>query len=883
MKWYRKAAEQGDADAQYYLGLCYYRGEGIKQNYEDAVKWYRKAADQGNANAQYRLGYCYEHGEGVPLDYEEAVKWYRKAAEQGYGDAQYKLGFCYENTLEYDEAVEWYRKAAEQGNVDSQYSLGYCYEFGTGVTQNLTESVKWYRKAAEQGLADAQYNLGVCYANGKGVTKNSAEAVRWYCKAAYLRHVDAQYNLGICYFNGEGVTQDYTEAVRWFRKAAEQGDVKAQYNLGICYFNGEGVTQDYSEAVKWYRKAAEQGDVKAQYNLGLCYYNGNGITQNKSEAVKWYRKAAKQGNVNAQYDLGVCNYEGEGVAQDYTEAVRWFRKAAEQGNVYAQYNLGVCYHEGEGVRQSYIEAVKWFYKAAEQGNAEAQYSLGFCYEKGNGVPEDFNESVRWYHRAEEQGFSKAANFLGKFYYKRDLYKVDTDGALTRKAETLDNLISVMDDETSTLLICSDLFFTKELGENINPAVQYIVLQNVKSIPEKAFIVFPCLKSIKIYGDNVRCYNAFNNCSQLERINVCGKNFKTFYMTEKFNFQEEKAAKAYVDEKMQQWKVKGEFEKTVVWQERINGSEAVKKEAELYNEFWRDKISSNSLPTLILGTYDIEHEVFPVECVEYENFLIRVPKAEAKSFKDNWKTIKKTCQYVVKDKKLVIGEVRFFSNGKTYIYGIKKNKELDESNSLYASNACSFVPIKNNIQNSDSKEIGVNRSDFFSVFSEEDAKFFADVKMKDWLYRDDFETFDEWRKRITQDRIKDKYEELYSLYCKNVINAQYSEKLNFKLGEYDADGEVFPIYPSRYQQFNLHVPIDKAPLFKKNWDKIKTNYSFFIHDKRVLLEKVVFIMPNKEQYTFKYDYKNLLKKTEEEAEKQLENARKQYPDATILFE
>ena len=54
--------------------------------------WYRKAAEQGDASAQYNLGVMYENGHGVEQDDEQAVFWYRKAAEQGYADAQYNLG-----------------------------------------------------------------------------------------------------------------------------------------------------------------------------------------------------------------------------------------------------------------------------------------------------------------------------------------------------------------------------------------------------------------------------------------------------------------------------------------------------------------------------------------------------------------------------------------------------------------------------------------------------------------------------------------------------------------------------------------------------------------------------------------------------------------------
>ncbi|MBQ9771958.1 MAG: sel1 repeat family protein, partial [Lentisphaeria bacterium] len=53
--------------------------------------WYRKAAEQGNALAQYNLGVCYENGEGVQKDLVQAVFWFRKAADQGYAQAQEAL------------------------------------------------------------------------------------------------------------------------------------------------------------------------------------------------------------------------------------------------------------------------------------------------------------------------------------------------------------------------------------------------------------------------------------------------------------------------------------------------------------------------------------------------------------------------------------------------------------------------------------------------------------------------------------------------------------------------------------------------------------------------------------------------------------------------
>jgi TPR repeat protein len=84
VKWFRKAAEQGNADAMCYLGKAYRYGNGVDEDKSEAVKWYRKAAELGNAAAMFGLGLAYRFGHGVAKDKSEGDKWYRKATELGY-------------------------------------------------------------------------------------------------------------------------------------------------------------------------------------------------------------------------------------------------------------------------------------------------------------------------------------------------------------------------------------------------------------------------------------------------------------------------------------------------------------------------------------------------------------------------------------------------------------------------------------------------------------------------------------------------------------------------------------------------------------------------------------------------------------------------------
>ena len=83
-----KQAERGNTNAQANVENLYY----YKKDYVRAAKWYRKAAEQGNANSQFFLGWMYRQGYGITKNNIEAIKWYRKSAEQGNTDGQYFLG-----------------------------------------------------------------------------------------------------------------------------------------------------------------------------------------------------------------------------------------------------------------------------------------------------------------------------------------------------------------------------------------------------------------------------------------------------------------------------------------------------------------------------------------------------------------------------------------------------------------------------------------------------------------------------------------------------------------------------------------------------------------------------------------------------------------------
>src|SRR5690348_2035133 len=91
------AANQGDAAAQFSLGMAYAEGNGVEADGEQAAQWFRMADDQGHIAAMYNLAASYSGGFDVDQDYAEAARWYRQAALQGHAQDQNNLGVLYDN------------------------------------------------------------------------------------------------------------------------------------------------------------------------------------------------------------------------------------------------------------------------------------------------------------------------------------------------------------------------------------------------------------------------------------------------------------------------------------------------------------------------------------------------------------------------------------------------------------------------------------------------------------------------------------------------------------------------------------------------------------------------------------------------------------------
>lgn len=301
-----------------------------QKNYTDALEILQPIAQQGNAHAQFLLGVFYEHGYAVDKDEKIAFQWYYKSASQRFPQAQHNLAVMYSDgkfvKKNEREAFNWLWKAANQGFSISQLGLATAYANGKGVKKDFAKAMEWGKKAADQNLSSAQLFLGKLYSSVEGGGKY-AEAVKCYQEAIKQGNSEAMIALAMCYRSGVGVPQSEKIARQWYQEAissgneesrktaqshlrymdekkketntlhaaAAKGDARAQKYLANHYYNNDQI----SIAVQWYERAGHGGDVEAQYLAGRCYQEGSGIPRNTAKARYWYSKAAANGDQDA--------------------------------------------------------------------------------------------------------------------------------------------------------------------------------------------------------------------------------------------------------------------------------------------------------------------------------------------------------------------------------------------------------------------------------------------------------------------------------------------------------------------------------------------------------------------------------------------------------
>ena len=169
----------------------------VKGDRMQALSLWRMLAAQGDARAQYNLGVIFDEADGVERDVDLAISYYRDAAAQGYDDAVYNLAVLLEELRPEPESESWremiglYSSMAAAGRADAQFRIAYFYDLGEMLPRDQEQAARWYHAAAEQGHAEAAANLARCFAMGEGLDPSDPMAFKWYSIAAELGNANA--------------------------------------------------------------------------------------------------------------------------------------------------------------------------------------------------------------------------------------------------------------------------------------------------------------------------------------------------------------------------------------------------------------------------------------------------------------------------------------------------------------------------------------------------------------------------------------------------------------------------------------------------------------------------------------------------------------------
>ena len=360
-------AEQGNAKAQFNLGLMYQSGKGVKQNDKTAFRWLKLAGKQELVHAQFIVGVMYQLGIGTPISDELAATWYERATIKG--------------------------------DAKAQYNLGVMHELGVGVPQNHERSLLLYGLSAQQGSADAQYNLGVMYEHNLHSTDN-----RLYWNSSTHNDIEssklssardnfslspmAQNSPSFLEDNGEELEENWDNM--WGIRNVlhdsskhcfdpdspfDRGYMPFSYGVRCCISGNEELT------LQSFSIAARPSDRSEDWNYGFQRFekggpiNDNSAEANITEANKWYTAAAIQGHELALKALKDLWHYGQPQGLEYASKISsWIRLVISNPSKYfREFHLTGLDSFDQKRTLGYLKSL------AERGHVESQFTLGSLY------------------------------------------------------------------------------------------------------------------------------------------------------------------------------------------------------------------------------------------------------------------------------------------------------------------------------------------------------------------------------------------------------------------------------------------------------------------------------------------------------------------------
>ena len=480
----RRAADTGNVQAMNawgdYLVKC--AGEAADTNevnrlLGNAIEYFKQAAEKGNENGFYNLGLCHLRGRGMPQDEKRAFELFLKGAEMGHPGAINQVGLFYregrvvEKNLE--TSAKWFEKSADLDNPLGYFYLARALQNGEGVARDEVRAAVLLEKSAAGGCAEAI------------VARNTAKAAPPPEKAApppekaapppekaapppekaapppekvVLRADADPMEVITRLFNARasGSVREFAQAVEEVAEMTRQGRPICPYVLAIVsrmsftppaarldeetrnkYFDDwrdqiKKLADEKNDSMALYllslegndrnllHRAAEAGNVQAMNVWGTYLIthrvreasDTNEVNRILGEASEYFRNAADRGDANGLYNLGMCYMQGLGVPQDDQIAFGRFQSAAEKEHPEAMNNIGLFYREGRVVEKNLERSAKLFEKSASYDNPYGLFNFALALQNGEGVEQDEARAAALLSKSAEGGCVEAVDAYG---------------------------------------------------------------------------------------------------------------------------------------------------------------------------------------------------------------------------------------------------------------------------------------------------------------------------------------------------------------------------------------------------------------------------------------------------------------------------------------
>ena len=317
----------------YVLGERYEYGKSVVKDEMVAYSCYKIAAEHGNADAQYKVGLFFAEGKGIYADEKQALYFWELAAKSGHAKARQELERNTEPKRVWisetaKEAVALLRSYVEKNDGDSYYRIGQFFE--------ERKKYKWallnYRKAGYNNSARALIKIAEFTEKGLGCDRNFSSAVNLYLRLANRGNPDAEQRLWNILRRA-----NFRNDIEWAREAIWLGDSKRTRGAALVKRGKEWYQQNERKgAFNAFYAATYFEAPMAYFMLGQCYEFGWGTSASEELAVQCYIKAAAHGVVDAYMRMGVIKEQNA----EYDKAIEFYTKAKNVG--YTEAHVAIC-------------------------------------------------------------------------------------------------------------------------------------------------------------------------------------------------------------------------------------------------------------------------------------------------------------------------------------------------------------------------------------------------------------------------------------------------------------------------------------------------------------------------------------------------------------